>query len=126
MPVGKELGKFKGIFTSVRTCEVNGEQGVVEGTYTAKVSGQLSGTAVGTLTFSGSNARGTANDLGTAYLASGDVINYKTQGVYWSGSHGKWETRGAVMMGDQMLVVEGQISMSDGVFSSSGKIFELK
>ena len=30
------------------------------------------------------------------------------------------------MMGDQRLVVEGQITMSDGVFSSSGIIFELK
>ena len=70
--------------------------------------------------------RGTAKDLGTAYLASGDVSNYKTQGVYWSGSNGKWETRGAAMMGDQRLVVEGQITMSDGVFSSSGIIFELK
>ena len=126
MPVGKELGKFKGTFTSVRTCEINGEQAIVEGTYTAKVTGQLSGTAVGTLTFSGSNARGTANDLGTGYLASGDVINYKSQGVYWSGSNGKWETRGASMMGDQMLVVESQITMSDGVFSLSGEIFELK
>lgn len=125
MPVGKELGSFKGSFTSVRTCEVNGDDGVVEGTYTAKVSGQIAGTAVGTLTFSGANSGGTLSDLGTGYLDSGDAINYKGQGVYWSGKHGVWETRAAVKMGDQMIVAEAQVKMKDGEFSLSGKLFEL-
>jgi len=125
MPVGKELGKFKGKFSSVRTCEVNGESGVVEGSYTAKVTGEISGTAVGTLTFSGTNARGMLGDLGTGYLDSGDPQGYIGHGVYFAGSRGTWETRAGVVMGDQVLVAEGQIKMSDGEFSISGKIFEL-
>ncbi len=125
MPVGKELGSFKGSFTSVETCEVNGDDGVVEGTYTAKVTGKIAGTAVGTLTFSGSNSGGTLSDLGTGYLDSGDAVNYKGQRVYWSGKHGVWETRAAVKMGDQMIVAEAQVKMKDGEFSVSGKLFEL-
>ena len=125
MPVGKEIGVFKGTFTSVKTCTINGDDGVVEGTYTAKVTGQIAGTAVGTLTFSGANGSGTLGDLGTGYLDSGDVVNYKGQGVYWSGKHGVWETRAGVKMGDQMIVAEAQVKMKDGEFSLSGKLFEL-
>lgn len=125
MPVGKQIGKYEGTFTSVRVCEVNGEQQVAEGSYTAKVSGDLSGTAVGTMTFSGTNGQGTMNDLGAGYLASGDVVTYKSQGVYWSGKQGHWETRAAAVMGDDQIVVEGKITMKDGKFSLSGGVFEL-
>ena len=126
MPVGKELGNYKGTFSSLRVCEINGEQQIAEGSYTGKVSGDLSGTAVGTMTFTGTNERRILSDLGSAFLDSGEVITYKGQGVYWYGSNGNWETRAAAVMGDQTLVAEGQITMSDGVFSLSGKVAELK
>ncbi len=127
MPVGKELGTYTGKFSSVRICEINGDQQIAEGSYTAKVSGEISGTAVGTMTFDGTNERGTYTELGVGYLDSGDVTTYKAHGVYWFGGKGNgWQTRAAVMMGDQTLVVEGQIKMSDGVFSLSGKVAELK
>ena len=125
MPVGKGLGEYKGTFSSIRMCEINGDQQIAEGSYTAKLSGELSGTAVGTMTFSGSNERGTMTDLGVGYLDSGDVTSYKAHGVYWASSQGNWETRQAVVMGDQTLVVEGQITMSDGVFSLNGTVSEL-
>ncbi len=125
MPVGKELGNYKGTFSSIRVCERTGEEQIVEGSYTAKISGELSGTAVGTMRFTGSNERGTLTDLGSGFLDSGDVTQYKGQGVYWASSQGNWETRAAVMMGDQTLVVEGQITMSDGVFSLNGTVSEL-
>ena len=125
MPRGNELGEFVGSFTSVRTCEVNGDNAIVEGSYSAKISGSLSGTAFGTLTLSGSSERGTLADLGTGYLDSGDVENYIGQGVYWAGSGGSWETRAAVMMGEQMLVAESRIVLTNGAFSLAGKVFEL-
>jgi len=125
MPVGKELGKYKGTLTSVRVCESNGGDEIVEATYTAKMSGQMSGTAVGTMTFTGSNERGMLGDLGAGYLDSGGVESYKGHGAYWANSQGSWETRGAVVMGDQMLVVEGQVTMSEGTFSISGTVSEL-
>ena len=125
MPVGKQLATYKGTMTSVRVCETNGGDEIVEGTYTAKMSGEMSGTAVGTMTFTGSNERGTLADRGAGYLDSGSVESYVANGAYWSGSQGNWETRAAVVMGDQVLVVEGQITMSDGVFSLSGTVSEL-
>ncbi len=125
MPVGKQLGEYQGTMTSVRYCEASGDEGLVEGSYTAKMSGEMSGTAVGTMTFTGSNERGTLTDRGAGYLNSGSVESYIANGAYWSGSQGNWETRAAVVMGDQMLVVEGQITMSDGVFSLSGTVSEL-
>ena len=125
MPVGKGLGEYSGTFSSVRVCERSGDQQTVEGTYAAKVSGDLSGTAVGTMTFSGTNERGTMTDVGTGFLDSGDVTNYNAHGVYWASGQGTWETRQAVVMGDQTLVVEGQINMSDGVFSLNGTVSEL-
>ena len=125
MPVGKELGSYKGTFSSVRVCEINGEEQIAEGSYTAKVSGELSGTAVGTMTFTGPIERGIITDLGTAFLDPGEVMTYKGQGVFWAGSQGSWETRAAAVMGDQTLVAEGQITMSDGDYSLSGKVSQL-
>ena len=125
MPVGKQLGTYSGDFSSVRTCAVNGDNVVVEGSYTAKVSNALDGTAVGTMTFSGTNDRGAMTDLGVGYLSSGDVVPYKATGVYWKSSQGNWETRAAVTMGDQMLVVEGSVSMSKDGFSLKGAVSEL-
>ena len=128
MPVGKELGGFKGKFTSIRTIAINGDDDrVIEGTYEAKVTGKLSGIATGTMTFSGANARGTFSDLGVGYLDSGKVLSGKGQGVYWKGKKGSWEIRGAFMLSGQMLVSEGQVTMSkSGEFGLKGKIFELK
>ena len=108
MPVEKKMGEYQGTFTSIRYCETDGEEQLVEGSYTAKVSGDISGTATGTMRFSGSNERGTMTDLGNGFWDSG-VESYKAHGVYWASSQGNWETRQAVVMGDQTLVVEGQI-----------------
>ncbi|MEM7542830.1 MAG: hypothetical protein AAF384_14785 [Pseudomonadota bacterium] len=88
MPVGNELGQFNGTFTNVRTCEVDGDHMVVEGSYTAKVVGSIDGTAVGTMTFSGTNDRGTLSDLGAGYMSSGEVSPYKASGVYWKSGDG--------------------------------------
>lgn len=126
MPVGKEIGSFKGKFTSVRVCEINGDQRVIEGTYEAKLSGKLSGTATGTITFAGVNKRGTISDLAVGYLDSGDVVSAKGQGVYWAGKKGSWEIRSAYLIGNQKVVSEGRVSLSNGSFSLKGKIFELK
>lgn len=125
MPVGKQLSEYTGKFTSIRVCDSDAENGSVEGCYTAKVAGDIAGTAVGTMTFTGSNERGTLVDLGMGYLDSGDTTPYKAQGVYWASAHGTWQTRAAVTMGDQMLVVEGQINLSNGEFSTTGGVHEL-
>lgn len=125
MPVGKEIGSFDGNFTSIRIQEINGEERVIEGTYEIAVSGQLSGTATGTLTFSGLNDRGTVSDLGVAYLASGDAPSARGQGVYFLSEAGQWQIREAYLLGDQPIVSEGQITLADGAFTLAGKIFEL-
>ena len=125
MPVGNELGSYEGTFTSVRTVEIHGEERVIEGTYMAKASGQLSGTVSGTMTFSGTNERGTISSLGVGYLDSGEALTSKGQGVYWADGSGQWQIRAAFMLPEQMIVGEGQITLSGGVFSMGGKIFEL-
>lgn len=125
MPAGKEIGSFDAKITSVRVREINGEERIIDGSYEAHVSGQLSGTATGTLTFTGLNDRGMLNDLGIGYLDSGDVLSYKSQGVYWVGDKGRWETRAAVLLGDQTAVVEAQITLANGSFSMKGKLLEL-
>jgi len=126
MPVGKKMGSFKGKFTSIRTLEVSGNDRVIEGTYEAKVTGKLAGIVTGTITFSGENERGTFSDLGVAYLNSGGAIAGKGQGVYWSGKKGSWQLRGAFMLGKQMIVSEGQISLGAGGFTLKGDVFALK
>ncbi len=125
MPVGNEIGSYEAKFTSVRIVEIHGEERVIEGSFMGGVSGQLSGTVSGTATFTGSNERGTLTTLSVGYLDSGDVLSGKGQGVYWSDSSGKWETRAAFMLGEQMIVGEGQINLSDGEFTWTGKILEL-
>jgi outer membrane lipoprotein SlyB len=126
MPVGNELGNFEAKFTSVRTVAINGDEVVTEGSFMGKVSGQLAGTVTGTTTFTGTaTGGGTMTGLSVGYLDSGDVLPGKTQGVYWSTSTGNWETRAAVMLPDANVVVEGQITLADGEFTWSGKIFEL-
>ena len=125
MPVGKEIGSFNGDFTSVRIREINGEERVIEGTYEIQVSGQLSGIATGTITFTGSNDTGVVADLGVGYLDSGDVLSAKGQGVYWSGDKGAWEVRSAYLLGGQAVVSEGQVILDGGKFSLKGKILEL-
>jgi len=125
MPVGNEIGGYEGKFSSIRVLEINGEERVIEGAYTLKVSGQLSGTVSATMTFTGRHERGTLTNLGVAYLDSGGVLSSKGQGVYWASGDGQWQTRAAIMLGDQMIVGEGQITLSNGEFSLAGKIFEL-
>ena len=123
MPVGKELGSFDAKITSIRICEVNGDDRVIEGTYEAEVSGQLSGTATGTMTFTGSNDSGSFTDLGVGYLDSGDALSGKGQGVYWLTKPGEWEIRGAFTLGTQRVVSEGRIELASR--SMRGKILEL-
>ena len=125
MPAGNEIGSYEAKFTSVRTVEIHGEERVIEGSFMADVSGGVSGTISGTATFTGTNERGTLTTLSVAYLDSGDVLSSKGQGVYWFGGNGKWETRAAFILGDQMSIGEGQITLLDGVFSWAGKLVEL-
>ncbi len=125
MPVGKQLGKFKGSFSSVAITDRNRDVDTVVGSYMAKVTGDIAGTASGTMTFTGSNERGLLKDLGMGYLDSGEAAPYTAQGVYWATKQGNWETRAAVIMGDQMMVVEGQIKMSADGFATSGGVFAL-
>ena len=86
--------------------------------------GKTLATYEGTLT-SVRVCEGSGGDRGAGYLDSGGVESYKAAGAYWATSQGNWETRAAAVMGDQMLVVEGQITMSDGDFSVSGTVSEL-
>lgn len=125
MPTGKSIGQYAGEFSSVRVCDISAGEQVMEGSYQAKVSGDLDGSAVGTMTFAGTNERGTMTDLGVGYLKSGDVTTYKANGVYWANGQGQWEVRAAVVMGDQTLVVEGQINLADDGVTLAGKILEL-
>ena len=125
MPVGNQIGNFEAKFDAIRVVEVRGSERVVEGSYTGKVSGGLAGTVTGTMTFSGTNDRGTLSDQGIGYFDSGDVQAGRGQGVYWSNGAGQWETRAAFMLDDQMIVGEGQVSLSNGEFTMSGAIFEL-
>ncbi len=126
MPVGNEIGNFEAKFTSVKTVPINGDEVVTEGTFMGKVSGQLAGTVTGTATFTGpTKGAGTMTGLSVGYLDSGDVLPGKAQGVYWSTSTGNWETRGAIVLPDGMMVGEGQIALADGEATWSGKIFEL-
>jgi hypothetical protein len=121
MPVGKELGTYSGAFNYVKYAD----DGSVEGSYTAKVTGDLAGTATGTMTFVGGTDRGVCADRGAGYLTAGDVVPYHGQGAYWSTSQGHWEVRIAFMVGENRVVSEGQITMKDGVFSLTGTLSEL-
>lgn len=103
----------------------SGDVDTVEGSYMAKVSGDIAGTASGTMAFTGSNERGLLKDLGVGYLDSGEVAPYTAQGVYWSNKQGHWGTRAAVIMGDQMMVVEGQIKMTGDGYTTTGGVFAL-
>ena len=123
MPAGKEIGTFDAKITSIRVVEINGDERVIEGTYEADVTGQLSGLATGTMTFRGLNDRGTFSDLGVGYLDSGAALSAQGQGVYWQAESGRWEVRAAYQLGDQHVVSEGTINLEKR--SLTGKIFEL-
>lgn len=125
MPAGKELGTYSGKFSSIRVVEVGEGTRILEGTYSGTVSGQIKGIAKGTMTFDGRTERGTFNDKGVGFFASGEVVNSKGQGVYWQGSQGNWEIRGGFALGDQMVVSEGQVIMDGEEVLLKGKIFEL-
>ena len=125
MPVGKELGAFDGKFSSIRVVEVGEGTRVLEGIYSAAMTGNMKGVAKGTITFDGRTERGVFSDKGVGFFDSGDVANGKGQGVYWSSGGGTWEIRGAFQIGDQMVVSEGQVSMSGDDVLLKGKIFEL-
>lgn len=125
MPVGKQLGSFDGTFSAIRVVEVGDDTRVLEGTYTATVSGQLKGVANGSMTFDGRSERGTFNDRGVGFFESGEVVNAKGQGVYWAGSQGTWEIRGAFQLGEQMVVSEGQVVLNGEEVTLKGNIYEL-
>lgn len=125
MPAGKELGTYAGKFDAIRVVEIGDDTRVLEGTYSATVSGQLAGIAKGTMTFDGSAKGGTLSANVAGFFSSGDVVNGKGQGVYWQGSQGSWEIRGAFQLGDQMVVSEGQVIMDGEEVLLKGKILEL-
>ncbi|MFT4564375.1 MAG: hypothetical protein ACI9BW_004138 [Gammaproteobacteria bacterium] len=125
MPAGKEIASFTGKFSSIRVIEVGDDTRVLEGTYQATISGELNGSANGSITFDGRSERGTLVDRGVGFFDSGDVVNAKGQGVYWLGKQGSWEVRAAYQIGDQMVVSEGQVTMVGDDVSLTGKIYEL-
>jgi hypothetical protein len=125
MPVGKELGAYAGTFTSVRIVENDGDRRIFEGSYSANVSGQLNATLLGTMTFSGTDKRGTLSDRGVGYFDTGEILAGKGQGVYWLNGNGNWEMRAAFILPEQAPVGEGQVTLTKGVLTLSGKIFEL-
>ena len=125
MPVGKELATFDGKFDAITVAEVGEGTRVLEGNYSASLSGQMQGVAKGTITFDGRAERGVFSDQGVGFFDSGDVANGRGRGVYWASGAGVWEIRGAFEIGDQLVVSEGQVSMSGSDVLLSGKIFEL-
>ncbi|MGR8948663.1 MAG: hypothetical protein ACU84Q_11485 [Gammaproteobacteria bacterium] len=125
MPVGKKIGRYEGKFDSIRVVELGDDTRVLEGSYSATVSGGMKGIAKGTMTFDGHADRGTMSANVVGFFASGDVVNGKGQGVYWRGKKGRWEIRGAFALGDQMLVSEGRVIMDGEKVLIQGKIFEL-
>lgn len=126
MPAGKQLGKFDGKFTSIRVLKVRDDNSrVLEASYSAGVTGELAGTAKGTMTFDGRAENGVLTDRGFGIFASGEAVNAKGQGVYWGGADGTWEIRGAFKLGEQMVVSEGQVIMDGQDVLLKGNIFAL-
>ncbi len=124
MPLGKELGEFSANFTSVRVVEVDGDQTVIEGNYDGETTGPLSGVVTGTLTFSGTNERGSLEDKGVGYLATGESLTGTGRGVYWLTSPGVWETRAGITLSNgATMVAESTVTLETR--SMKGKLFEL-
>ena len=123
MPAEKEIGTFDAKITSIRVQSINGEERVIEGTYEAEITGQMSGMATGTMTFTGSNERGTVKDLGVGYLAAGEAVSAEGAGLYWNTKPGHWEVRVGYSIGGQNVVGEGHIDLD--ARSLTGKMFEL-
>jgi hypothetical protein len=95
---------------------------VLEGSYQAPITGQLKGTANGSIALDGRSERGTLVERGVGFVDSVDVVNAKGQGVVGQGS---WEVRLAYQIGDQMVVSEGQVTMVGDDVSLTGTIHEL-
>ena len=125
MPAGKQIGTYEATFTSVRIVDNDGDHRIFEGSYSGAVTGDLNATIMGTMTFEGTDDRGTLSDRGVGYFDSGDIAPGKGQGVYWRNGNGVWETRAAFILPEQALVGEGQITLSKGNLTMSGKVFEL-
>lgn len=123
MPTGKEIGSIMSKITSIRVREINGEERVIEGTHEVELSGQMTGTGTGTMTFTGLNDRGSVRDLGVGYLTSGDVVSAEGQGVYWLTKPGNWEIRMAYLLAGQPVVLEGSIELESRTLK--GKMLEL-
>ena len=126
MDVGKELSTYDGVFSPLRTREVNGDETVVETTYSTKTSGDLAGTAMGTMTLSGTIERGTITELGNLFLDAGGGGPYRSQGVYWVDGTGNWQFRRMGIYGDLVYLAEDHCRLSDGVISVTGKLSELR
>ena len=125
MPQGKEIGEFTSKSTSLRVTAIDGGEQTIEMSSEGTVSGQLSGTIINTVTFSGTNDRGSYTDNGVGYLDSGDSVQGCGQGVYWLSKPGEWETRGVLTLSaGQNLILEGRIVLATRTWS--GKISELE
>jgi len=92
-----------------------------------KVSGQLSGTISGTATFTGTNESGTVTRLRAGYLDSRDVLPGRARAKALTGPAVTPNRKlvHAFMLPNTMFVGEGQIALTDGEFTWSGKIAEL-
>ena len=79
MPAGKELGTFDGKFSSIRVLENGDFTRVLEGTYQAVITGQLEGTAKGSMTFDGRSENGVFSDKGVGFLLAGKLSTPKVK-----------------------------------------------
>ena len=124
MPQGKELGEFNFKSSAVRVIALDGDERTIEISVEGEVTGQLSATVLDTVTFRGTDDRGSYAEKAVGYLGSGDAASSEGAGVYWLTKPGEWETRGVVQLDlGQKLISEGRVELATRTWS--GKIYEL-
>ena len=117
MPELKEISQFTTQFT-IRVTGLDGGIQTIEMMSDGTVSGQFGGATLNTLTFVGTNDRGSYTGLGVGYLDSGDAVQGESKGVYWLSNPGEWVTRGTVHLSPgPNLIVEGQVAIATRTWS---------
>ncbi len=124
MPLGKEIGAFSSTATALRMTAVDGPNRTIEGSFEGTTTGEVAGTLLRTITFSGDDEGGSYTGCGAAFTA-GDTVHGEEQGVYMRTGAGVWATRGVVRLSTgQTIVLEGEVTLATRVWD--GKSFELK
>ena len=117
MPELREVSQFT---TRVTVRVIGLEDGVqtIEMISDGTVTGSFSGTTLNTLTFIGTNERGSYSGPGVGYLDSGQAVQGESEGVYWLAAPGEWMTRGtAKLTPGAKLVVEGRVKIETRTWS---------